>query len=822
MKNSKALLILGVLLGSHSFAQVIPGGGTVASGPSSSIVGTLQTATGGTVKNGTLSFTLSQPAVVSGSSSIAASTVSCYTSNQGNIVGVPDPIVAPVLSVGTAFGTLPSGTYYVKITYLGANGESIASPESTAALETSTGTITVNPPALQPPSATGFYSVYIGTTSGGEVLQGTVNSWTSFIQNAPLVAGSPVPTNNSSSCNIYFSDQLVPTGTFYTVGLVNRNGSQIAGFPQTWCTYGGAGATINVSNGAPTGNCGTNGVFYPTPLFATPQGNSGQSVNSPITFNQQATFNAAVRMNGAITGLPSLNTSIIFANPSLGSTGGIQEAVNSCSIGKCLVFVTASATITAPISVANNNVELQCVGATLTAGANIQMITLRGGYDTVRNCKLDGQRSSFATSAGILTSGAVSPLIEHNNLVNFANSVGTPAAVYLVGTTNAIVQSNTFSNNSALAVYGENNTVGSLVSGNTIDETAGIAGAHAIAFHSTTSGMVVSDTRIVNNQITNGLGFCIEVGAFGGNHATNFVINDNTCKSGVAGSEGAYSIGSFTDGFSFHGNSFNANGFNSTIGFIEIVQGTDGAIIGNTAKIGTAWTSPTSAIILNRSSNVNVTGNTVDGFGIGANAAGIYLLTVTPGTAVNSDNIVGNSIAFPSGDTAGFGIWQQCADGTSTCSNNFFHGNSIMGVSGGSSVGLQVQNDAGTSDSNRLGINQIALVNSRTVIGSGVTNSVPQFDIGIANNGSGLKHKRATGCTTGSTSGNTCTTTVTWTTAFADANYTAVCTLLGPATLGHLAAISTDVIAAASVKVETVTDTNAAIAGTVDCIAIHD
>jgi len=52
---------------------------------------------------------------------------------------------------------------------------------------------------------------------------------------------------------------------------------------------------------------------------------------------------------------------------------------------------------------------------------------------------------------------------------------------------------------------------------------------------------------------------------------------------------------------------------------------------------------------------------------------------------------------------------------------------------------------------------------------------------------------------------------VTWTTAFADANYTPVCTLLGSSYLGHLAAISTSAIAAASVRVQTVTDTNAAI-----------
>jgi hypothetical protein len=41
----------------------------------------------------------------------------------------------------------------------------------------------------------------------------------------------------------------------------------ISGFLQTWCTYGGLTGTINVSIETPRGNCSTNGVFYPTPLF---------------------------------------------------------------------------------------------------------------------------------------------------------------------------------------------------------------------------------------------------------------------------------------------------------------------------------------------------------------------------------------------------------------------------------------------------------------------------------------------------------------------------------------------------------------------------
>jgi hypothetical protein len=75
------------------------------------ITGQIQTATGGTINNGTLTFTLSQPAVLAGTSLITPISGVCYTSNAGNIVGVPDPLALPVLSTSTGTGTLAAGTY---------------------------------------------------------------------------------------------------------------------------------------------------------------------------------------------------------------------------------------------------------------------------------------------------------------------------------------------------------------------------------------------------------------------------------------------------------------------------------------------------------------------------------------------------------------------------------------------------------------------------------------------------------------------------------------------------------------------------------------
>jgi hypothetical protein len=305
---------------------------TCAKANAGTIAGNIQTATGAGVTNGTLGFTLSQNAVLSGTATLVTQTTSCYTSQGGAVVGLPDPLVLPSTSTNTASGTLPSGTYYVQLWYVNGSSHSLAGPEQVVVLG-ALGTVNVNPPNLQPASASG-YAVAIGSTSGGETLQGTVTGWTQYQQSTALVTGAAIPSSNNSTCQLAFSDTLVPTGTFYTVSLINQNGSPVAGFPQTWCTYGGLSGTINVSNGAPTGNCSTAGVFYPTPLFAngfltqSVGGNLNVGGNFGVTGNIVGSGNLNVA--GATT-TRSLNA-IKFADqfPGGSVTAKIDAAIASC------------------------------------------------------------------------------------------------------------------------------------------------------------------------------------------------------------------------------------------------------------------------------------------------------------------------------------------------------------------------------------------------------------------------------------------------------------------------------------------------------------
>ncbi|HZT73615.1 MAG TPA: hypothetical protein VE996_08210 [Terriglobales bacterium] len=250
--------------------------------------------TGSGIRNGTLTLALSQAAAVPGSFAIVPATVACYTSVDGSVVGLPNPASPPTLHAIPGTGSLPAGTYFVAFTYLGAGGETLASPEATVNL-TVTGEIEVDPPALQPNGATGI-NVYIGAASGAELKQGT-DAFTEYVQAAALTAGAAPPATNSSSCTLIFNDATVPAPTYYVATLKDANGNTIAGFPQSWYL---SGAADDVSQLVPlTSNPA---VRFPEPLLSNPATSAAQSVGSALNLNGFAISNTSNLGPGIISG----------------------------------------------------------------------------------------------------------------------------------------------------------------------------------------------------------------------------------------------------------------------------------------------------------------------------------------------------------------------------------------------------------------------------------------------------------------------------------------------------------------------------------------
>ena len=135
------------------------------------ITGTLQGPSGLPVKNGTLNFGLQQAGLIVGTGSVVPTTAQCFTSNDGSVVGIANPLALPNTSITYGSGTMAAGIYYVVFTfYTNGNLETLASPELKVQL-TGTGSLTISPPTSFPRGAAGM-RVYVGTVSGQETAQG--------------------------------------------------------------------------------------------------------------------------------------------------------------------------------------------------------------------------------------------------------------------------------------------------------------------------------------------------------------------------------------------------------------------------------------------------------------------------------------------------------------------------------------------------------------------------------------------------------------------------------------------------------------------------
>jgi hypothetical protein len=262
------------------------------------VTGTLQGPSGLPVKNGTLNFVLQQAGLAVGTGSIVPTTASCYTSSDGSVVGMPNPLPLPSTSITYGSGTMAAGIYYVVFTfYNNSNLETLASPELQVQL-TGTGALTISPPATFPANAAGM-RVYVGTVSGAETAQGNSTGPTgTFVQNSqPQSTGETIPATNTSLCSIAFNDTIIPYSG-YNVSLISSTGNAYPGWPQTWQLNGGLSGTVNISNGAPLWN-GT--VVYPMPLLSQPLNHGPQSISGALNMTGYPLVNVSAVGIGTTT-----------------------------------------------------------------------------------------------------------------------------------------------------------------------------------------------------------------------------------------------------------------------------------------------------------------------------------------------------------------------------------------------------------------------------------------------------------------------------------------------------------------------------------------
>lgn len=107
---------------------------------------------------------------------------------------------APTCAIVTV-ASAPGGARFVRITYLGQSGETLASLETPAGTATAgQGVQITSPPAL---AGATQWQPYIGTTSSGETKQGSaINIGTNYTEtSAGISAGAAMPTKDTTGFN---------------------------------------------------------------------------------------------------------------------------------------------------------------------------------------------------------------------------------------------------------------------------------------------------------------------------------------------------------------------------------------------------------------------------------------------------------------------------------------------------------------------------------------------------------------------------------------------------------------------------------------------
>lgn len=233
------------------------------------------------------------------------SIINNHFANSGILPTATTPVNS-AFSTATTGGSLAAGTYYYRVSATNANGETLASAETSQVVPagTSTNTVTVNWGAVT--GATG-YKVY-GRTTGAELLIASVGAVTTYVDTGSITPAGALPTVSTS-------------GIGFIISMTNGSYGNVIG-----SDYGSPDRFI--ANGA--GN-GSGQLFTQGNLTAGTPGNLDSNVswavNGPIAalrYAQQCYINAATTIT-SFTSYHTVGTRVSFVN----DQGGASVAFTS-------------------------------------------------------------------------------------------------------------------------------------------------------------------------------------------------------------------------------------------------------------------------------------------------------------------------------------------------------------------------------------------------------------------------------------------------------------------------------------------------------------
>lgn len=294
----------------------------VAHAQTATLIGTISAPqTTAPLRNATLQFALSQAAIVTGTATLTTSPVTCSTSIDGSIHLLPNVLAPPVAAANYSSGSVPSGTYYVALSYIttAAATETLVGPTIAVAMS-GTGNLRVIAPTLQPTGAAA-YRVYVGTTPTALHLQSTVATFIPNTVSSYASGGAAPPGANNTVCTLRANDATIPQ-TSYKLSGTAQNGATVPGLAlQIYLPSG----TTDISNGFPLSGVQPR---FPNPIIANPASQATQSINSPLTLNGfSLTSGATIYPVNNTPPTPQSGTGYIYEYPS-GTLNIVSDNVN--------------------------------------------------------------------------------------------------------------------------------------------------------------------------------------------------------------------------------------------------------------------------------------------------------------------------------------------------------------------------------------------------------------------------------------------------------------------------------------------------------------
>ncbi|HEY6058523.1 MAG TPA: right-handed parallel beta-helix repeat-containing protein [Candidatus Limnocylindrales bacterium] len=241
-----------------------------------------------------------------------------------------------------------------------------------------------------------------------------------------------------------------------------------------------------------------------------------------------------------------------------------------------------------------------------------------------------------------------------------------------------------FKDSGSQGVFGENNCTNALVDRCSFTGMTGTA----IAFHSTTSGQSVDGTRVTNNYIEGAVGFCIEIGPFGGNRPRGVVVANNECA-GAAAFYGGISLDN-CDGAVVVGNTYDDHGYAADISGIELAGANECAVTGNVVR---ASKTTGCAISIDRASRNTVSGNVIHGWDYAGNSIGIHISTSQASQVADDNSVTGNTFIADASNSR-YAIWVQSNATGGSCNRNVIANNVFIGTGSATAIKLEVDTGA--------------------------------------------------------------------------------------------------------------------------------